>query len=179
MARRGETTRHSHIRFMPDTAALRALAERWTDAEAAERANFQTYLHELCEALGVERPGPAGSGYQFELPIKVITKDGLETTNFIDCYWRGFFAIEAKDDEPGASDLLLMRKAFGQVRNYVTYAPGGLPPYLMVMNVARTLIVWDRWSGSYGDWQAGKHIDILLVMGEVQENPDGRYEGAA
>jgi hypothetical protein len=24
-----------------------------------------------------------------------------------------------------------------------------------------------------------RHLDILLVMGEVQQNPDGRYQGAA
>jgi hypothetical protein len=42
-------------------AALRALAARWADAKARERANFQLYLGELCAALGVEGPRPAGS----------------------------------------------------------------------------------------------------------------------
>ena len=145
---------------MPDIVALKVLAERWAGAEAAERANFQSYLIELCEALGVERPGPAGSGYQFELTIKVITRDGTEVPNFLDCYRRDFFAIEAKDEEPGRSTDLLLRRAFGQVRNYVTYAPGGMPPFVMVMDVARSLIVWDRWDGNYGDWQAGRRIDL-------------------
>jgi hypothetical protein len=71
-------------------AALRTLADRWANAKAAERANFQPYLIELCEALGVERPGPAGSGYQFELPVKVITRDGVEVANFIDCHRTGY-----------------------------------------------------------------------------------------
>jgi len=145
---------------MPIENPLAALAERWVSAHAAERANFQSYLIELCEALGVERPGPAGSGYQFELPVKVITRDGVETTNFIDCYRRDFFGIEAKDEEPGKSTDLLLRRAFGQVRNYVTYAPGGMPPFIMVMDVAKTLVVWDRWSGNYGDWHAGRRIDL-------------------
>lgn len=39
---------------------LAALAERWSDAPATERANAQSYLIELCEGLDVERPGPAG-----------------------------------------------------------------------------------------------------------------------
>jgi hypothetical protein len=145
---------------MPNESPLVALAERWASAQAAERANFQSYLIELCEALGVARPGPAGSGYQFELPVKVITRDGVETTNFIDCYRRDFFGIEAKDEEPGKSAELLLRRAFGQVRNYVTYAPGGLPPFIMVMDVAKTLLIWDRWSGNYGDWHAGRRIDL-------------------
>ncbi|MDP3909022.1 MAG: hypothetical protein Q8Q14_01400 [Gemmatimonadales bacterium] len=142
---------------------LRALAERWADARAAERANFQSYLIELCDALDVARPGPAGGGYQFELAIRVVTKAGDEVPNYIDCYRRDYFAIEAKDEESGRSSDLLLRRAFGQVRNYVTYAPGGMPPFVMVMHVARTLIVWDRWDGNYGDWQAGRRIDLTLL----------------
>ena len=153
---------------MPRDTSLAGLTERWTDAEAAERANFQSYLIELCEALGVERPGPAGSGYQFELPVKVITRDGVETTNFVDCYRRDFFGIEAKDEEPGKSTDLLLRRAFGQVRNYITFAPGGMPPFIMVMDVAKSLIVWDRWSGNYGDWHAGRRIDLR----RLSERPD-------
>ncbi|MDP3773959.1 MAG: hypothetical protein Q8Q85_06790, partial [Gemmatimonadales bacterium] len=148
---------------MPNVAALRALADKWAYAEASERANFAPYLIDLCKALGVDGPGPAGSGYQLELTIKVITKDGVEVANYIDCFRRDFFAIEAKDQEPGRSSDLLLRRAFGQVRNYVTYAPGGMPPYVMVMDVARTLIVWDRWNGNYGDWQAGRRIDLTRL----------------
>lgn len=154
---------------MPTDPVLAALAERWAGAKAAERANFQPYLIELCEALGVQRPGPAGSGYQFELPIKVITKDGVEVSNFLDCHRTGFFAIEAKDEEPGRSTDLLLRKAFGQLRHYVSHAPGGLPPYLIVMDVARTAIIWDRWNGSYGDWQAGRRIDLTKLAERDEE----------
>ena len=152
-----------HILPMPNIAALQALADRWAGAQAAERANFQPYLIELCEALGVERPGPAGSGFQFELAVKVITKDGIEVSNFLDCHRQGFFAIEAKDEEADRSTDLLLRRAFGQVRNYVTYAPGGMTPYVIVMDVAKTLIVWDRWNGNYGDWQAGRRIDLARL----------------
>lgn len=153
---------------MANDAQLRALAERWAGAHAAERANFQPYLIEICEALGVERPGPAGSGYQFELPVKVITRDGVEVSNFIDCHRKDYFAIEAKDEEPGKSTEILLRRAFGQLRHYASHAPGGLPPYLIVMDVARTAIVWDRWDGGYGDWQAGRRIDLT----RLHERPD-------
>jgi hypothetical protein len=148
--------------------SLRALAEKWAGARAAERANFQPYLIGLCQALGVEPPGPAGSGYQFELPVKVITRDGVEVSNFLDCHRRDFFAIEAKDEEPGKSSDMLLRRAFGQLRHYASHAPGGLPPYLIVMDVARTAIVWDRWDGGYGDWQAGRRIDLT----RLHERPD-------
>ncbi len=65
---------------------LATLTERWTGAKAAERANAQSYLIELCQALGVEPPRPAGSGYEFEFPVRVVNRDGTETTNFIDLY---------------------------------------------------------------------------------------------
>ena len=153
---------------MPNQAPLTALAERWAGAKAAERANFQPYLIELCEALGVERPRPAGSGYQFEQPVKVVTRDGVEVANFIDCHRTDFFSIEAKDEEPGKSTEILLRRAFGQLRHYASHAPGGLPPFLIVMDVARTAIVWDRWDGGYGDWQAGRRIDLA----RLDQRPD-------
>ncbi|MDQ3522343.1 MAG: hypothetical protein M3434_08415, partial [Gemmatimonadota bacterium] len=78
---------------------LATLTERWTGAKAAERANAQSYLIELCQALGVEPPRPAGSGYEFEFPVRVVNRDGTETTNFIDLYRAAHFALEAKDDD--------------------------------------------------------------------------------
>jgi hypothetical protein len=53
----------------PQSPALRALAEKWDAVPAAERANYQLYLTELCDALGVTRPQPRGSGYEFEFPV--------------------------------------------------------------------------------------------------------------
>ena len=39
------------LALAPETARrLRALAERWAEAGAAERANHQLYITELCEA---------------------------------------------------------------------------------------------------------------------------------
>jgi hypothetical protein len=83
---------------------LRALQDRWA-ASAAERANYQLYLIELAEALGVERPDPATAhdplaphaAYQSEYPVRAIGRTGDETTNFIDPYFAGHFALEAKD----------------------------------------------------------------------------------
>lgn len=39
---------------------LNAFIDRWTDARGgAERANYQMFLSELCEALDLPRPDPA------------------------------------------------------------------------------------------------------------------------
>jgi hypothetical protein len=140
--------------------ALRALRDRWADTKAAERANAQSYLRELCEALGVPSPQPAGSGYEFELPVKLITRDGTEANGFIDCYKAGHFILEAKDVQGGASDVAL-RRAYGQARQYAAHDPSGMaPPYLLVLDVAKTLLVYHRWGGTYQGFAAGHRIDL-------------------
>jgi len=151
-------------------ARLRRLAESWTGNTANERAVFQTWLIRFCEALGVEPPDPPTDEYRFELPIPIIDREGRESTNFVDCWKRGHFAMEAKASVAGSTtrDDTLLRKAFGQVRNYVPHVSGDAPPYLMVVDVARTLIIWDRWSGRYGDYAAGRRI----ALPTLHERPD-------
>ena len=84
---------------------LQVLADRWAGAKAAEKANLQSYVIELCGALGVEPPRPAGSGYEFELAVRVVNRDGTESTNFIDLCKAGHFALEGKDEEPGRANV--------------------------------------------------------------------------
>lgn len=143
--------------------ALRALAERWAAAQPAERANAHMYIIELCAALDVDPPLPAGSGYEFEFPIKVVARDGTESTNFVDCYKAHHFALEAKDQEAATADDRLLRRAFGQVRSYVGHLPHERPPYLMVLDVGKTLLVWDHWSGDYGGFSAGRRIELRTL----------------
>ena len=81
---------------MPHTQ-LRALATRWATTTLGERQAFQSWFRDFCDALGVEQPAPHENGvYCFEQPVKVITNDGNLTTNFIDCWKAGHFAVEAK-----------------------------------------------------------------------------------
>jgi hypothetical protein len=145
---------------------LRQLAERWSGARAAERANAQSYLKEPCRALAIEEPRPAGSGYEFELAVRTVSRDGTEVANFIDLYKRDCFALEAKDEAEGASNDRLLLKAFGQVRNYANALPSDRPPYILVMDVARTLILWDRWSGDYGGFNAGRRPRVVRPGGQ-------------
>ncbi|HET7563992.1 MAG TPA: type IIL restriction-modification enzyme MmeI, partial [Gemmatimonadaceae bacterium] len=156
---------------LPDTSArLRQLSESWATTHINERGSFQTWLIRFCEALGVEPPDPPTDDYRFELPVKMVDREGRESTNFIDCWKADHFAMEAKAS--GADDVThadsLLRKAFGQVRNYVAHVSGTPPPYLMVVDVPRTLIVWDRWSGAYGDFAAGRRIPLASLA----ERPD-------
>ena len=149
-------------------ARLRDLARAWADTTANERASFQTWMLRFCEALGVATPEPPTDAYRFELPVSAVDREGRESTNFIDCWKAGHFALEAKASGDDSRNDALLRKAFGQVRNYVAHVSGDPPPYLMVLDVARTLIVWDRWSGAYGDFAAGRRI----ALATLHERPD-------
>lgn len=166
------TTLPIETRVSPEVdARLRALAGRWAHVGAAERANYQLYLIELAEAIGVERPRPAPAGgriaeglaYQFEYPVQATSRDGATTTNFIDLYKQGCFALEAKHAVEGASSLRLLTGAFGQVSNYAKDLPER-PPYIMVLDVGSTLIVWDRWAGTYGGFNGGRRLDLRTLV---------------
>ncbi len=150
-------------------ARLRALAESWAATRASERASFQPWLIQLCEALGVAAPVPPTEQYQFEYPVRVIDRGGRESTNFIDCWKAGHFALEAKATDVGDANEQPLRKAFGQVRNYVAHTKGAAPPFLMVVDVPRTLIVWDRWSGEYGGFPAGYRINLTTLSERPQD----------
>lgn len=94
---------------------------RWTSSGAAERANYQLFLCELCDIIGVPRPEPAKAdssenAYVFEHPVLFDDGFGHTTTKFIDLYRREVFILEAKqgsdkearEDETG---LKLQRKS--------------------------------------------------------------------
>jgi hypothetical protein len=75
--------------------------EKWKASGASERANYQIFLSELCELLGVEKPRPASdkvheATYTFERPVEFNDGDGKKSTNFIDLYKQHCFVLEAK-----------------------------------------------------------------------------------
>jgi hypothetical protein len=147
---------------------LRALAEKWAGPPVTERAAFHGWLLDFCDALGVDRPTPPTDAYTFELHVKPVDKLGNTGDGYIDLWKAGHFALEAKATGVAEENDQPLRKAFGQVRNYVSHVKGTLPPFLMVVDVPRTLIVWDRWSGEYGGFPAGRRIPL----GTLHERPD-------
>lgn len=76
---------------------IQAFIGKWQNSGAAERANAQSFLTELCGILDVPHPDPKGAiesanAYVFEKTIPSAT----DTTNFIDLYKRGCFVLETK-----------------------------------------------------------------------------------
>lgn len=77
--------------------AFHTFLTRWSASGAAERANAQSFVSELCALLGVEPPHPktpdeSANAYVFEKTIP----GGTASKNFIDCYKRGHFVLESK-----------------------------------------------------------------------------------
>jgi len=88
----------THLDLPSDAAPFIA---RWKTSGASERANYQLFLTELCELLGVEKPRPASdkvheAAYTFERPVEFDDGEGKKTTNFIDLYKQHCFVLEAK-----------------------------------------------------------------------------------
>lgn len=84
-----------------DAAAVDAFIARWGASAGAERANYQIFLAELCDLLGVPRPDPsvadeAANRYVFDKAVTFPLPDGKTTTKYIDLYRKGAFVSETK-----------------------------------------------------------------------------------
>jgi hypothetical protein len=82
---------------------------RWEKSGASERSNFQSFMRELCDALGVAPPEPAtenesDNAYVFERNVTFRHDDGSETQGRIDLYKRGAFVLEGKQSRKRQED---------------------------------------------------------------------------
>ena len=90
---------------------MEALIAKWEGARGgAEQANFPSFIHDLVDALGLDRPGLAEAGvlgsYQFEGPVAGGSNRTLGGKGRIDLYKRGCFVMEAKQSQlnPGEAE---------------------------------------------------------------------------
>jgi hypothetical protein len=106
-----------------------ALAGRWRHASSSERANAELYALELCDAPGVEKPRPAGTGYEFEYAVRIVHRDGTETVGRIDLFKEGCFLLEAKDEGTASrnSDLNSNSNSNSNLRSSRAHSSG--PPF--------------------------------------------------
>ena len=149
---------------MPDSVVAdpgESFIARWREAQQAERANYVSFLDELCGVLGVARPTPAQGGlgdYRYERAVTHRAADGSTSTLRIDLYKRDCFVLEAKQgalvprqttlfaaDEGTRRSLIrgspgwakYMMQARGQAEGYARDVPGseGRVPFLVVCDV--------------------------------------------
>ena len=157
-----------------DSKRIQDFLKKWLGSEGNERANYQTFFGDFCEALGVDGPSPKGSvardPYCFDKDIKFYS-DKAETTRFADFYKEGHFLIEAKQGSTDSSKghgkrgtktyLDAMQKAFNQARSYAyNRVLPTLPPFLMTCDIGSHFEVWEGFSGEYGSYGARKRINL-------------------
>jgi hypothetical protein len=111
---------------------LERFITRWSASGDAERANKDSFLNELCDELGVERPLPkigdtARDVYVFEKDV-VRNRAGGTSIGRVDLYKQGSFLLEAKQgaatgpkrrDSPAWNQM--MSAAHGQALGYATH----------------------------------------------------------
>lgn len=147
---------------------MEAFITRWKGKQGAERANYQLFLSELCDALKLPHPDPASdetqhNAYVFERAVTFHKPDGATSIGRIDLYKRNCFVLEAKQylEQKEQTNLELavepaprkagpvrgtdrwddaMLKARGQAERYARALPADEdpPPFLIVVDVGHS-----------------------------------------
>ena len=180
----GVTFRPIFPNAMPHTPPehIESFITRWENSGAAERANYQMFLSELCDIIGVPRPDPtspdpAKNLYVFDRAITRVNPDGSSVTNYIDLYKARHFVNETKQGssvEATADELAkpaatksghgkrgtaafdrALERAFHQGRGYITSLPvaEGRPPFLLVCDVGHSIDLYAEFSGTGGHYE--------------------------
>ena len=143
-------------------AAAHALIAKWQGKDGSERANYQMFITELCDVLGVPRPEPAHhdqreNPYVFERRVRMAFGDGNDTSCFLDCYRRDAFVLEAKKVRAAPHTQGFQTAMLGarqQAENYARALPQseGRPPFLIVIDVGHVIELYAEFSRSGGTY---------------------------
>jgi hypothetical protein len=154
---------------------LDALIDRWSLSGDAERANKDSFLNELCDVLGVERPhpktgDPARDLYVFEKDVPRTRAGGSTSIGWVDLYKHGCFLLEAKQkgatgsqrrDSPAWNQV--MSAAHGQALGYALNLDEP-PPFLLVCDIGYCFDVYASFdgTGAYRAFPDGHRRRIFL-----------------
>lgn len=137
---------------------------RWSKSAAAERANKDAFLLELCDVLDLPRPepttgDPAHDRYVFEHDAQILHEGGRVTIGKIDLYKEGALLLEAKQGSDEKSKkrgtarrdtpswYIEMRDAFGQALGYARTLPKP-PPFLIVADIGYCFDLYASFDGT-------------------------------
>jgi len=161
--------------------------ERWSPSSAAERANKDLFLSELCDVLDVPRPEPSTGDpdldlYVFEKPVRVPGEDGA-TQKKMDLYKNSCFILEAKQgSEQGSKKIgtakrgtpgwnIAIRDAFGQALGYARgfNVP---PPFIIVCDIGYCFDLYASFDSS-GDYRPFPNAQISrLFFKDLEKHKD-------
>ena len=184
---------------MPDNRELSKFISRWSESGDAERANKDSYLSELCDVLGVERPHPktgipGRDLYVFEKEV-ARTRIGGVSVGRVDLYKHGCFLLEAKQtsakrrDTPAWNQLL--SAAHGQALGYAAHLDEP-PPFLLACDIGYCFDLYASFDGT-GVYRAfpdghrkrifladlAKHVDLLRAIWTDPQSLDPSKKTAA
>ena len=138
---------------------------KWSASGAAERANKDAFLLDLCDVLGIPRPDPATGDpehdlYVFERDAFLSHEGDRITIGKIDLYRHGHFLLEAKQgSEEGSKKIgaarrgtpawnVAMRDAFGQALGYARTLADP-PPFLITCDIGHCFDLYASFDGSW------------------------------
>ena len=143
---------------MDQPTRVATFIQRWRGVSGSERANYQLFIADLCDLLGVPHPEPAhehtrDNAYVFERRVTFSHGDGRQSNGYIDCYKRGAFVLEAKKVKAGAhtkgfDDALL--RARSQAEGYARALPAaeGRPPFVVAIDVGHVIELYAEFTRS-------------------------------
>ena len=141
-----------------DATATHAFIQRWQHNTASELATAQSFVMDLCQLLGVDKPHPTPEQtYMFERPVTFAHGDGSTSAGRIDCYRRGHFVLEAKKLKAGShtkgfDDGLLRARSQGEAYARALPAADGRPPFVLVVDVGTVIEVYAEFSKTGGTY---------------------------
>ncbi len=137
---------------------------KWSRSSAAEHSNSQSFLNDLCDLLGVERPSPATGDpkldhYVFEKPV-LLAKEDNASVGHVDLFKEGHFVLEAKQgsnigtkrlgtarrDTPAWN--IAMKDAYGQALGYAKTLDDP-PPFIVTIDIGHCFDLYAAFDGSW------------------------------
>ena len=173
--------------------SLESFITKWAASGAAERANKDSFLRDLCDILDVPHPDPTTGDpdrdkYVFERDALLPHEGGTTTVGKIDLYKHECFVLEAKQgSQSGAKKLgtakretpawnIAMKDAYGQAIGYARAFDKPVP-FLVVADLGYCFDLYAAFDGSW-DYRPypnaqnnrlflkdlGKHTDVLRKL---------------
>ena len=161
-----------------DPAAVTEIVARWKGNAGSERANFQSFMRELCELLALPLPDPGKAendhnAYVFERFIAPQRADSTTEKRYIELYRGDCFVLEGKQTGKTLatqSHQNAINAAVSQAERYVRGLPleeveRGRPPFVVVVDVGNAIYLFAEFSrtgGNYVAYPDPRHHEIRL-----------------
>lgn len=164
--------------FIADPSAVDEFLTRWKGNTGSERANFQSFMRDLCTLLDLPHPDPgegdtSQNSYVFERFIASARVDGNTDNRYIDLYRRDCFVLEGKQtgkELASRSQQNAINAAVAQAERYIRGLPQeevehGRPPFIVIVDVGNAIYTYSEFSrtgGNYVPFPDPRHYEIRL-----------------